>query len=127
MRTISGRDYLQKESGHVPVKFSAVHRIEDVVQYLRFRLKLRRWQDIDICQGTKLLTEDTLLGTLAEETGNVELTATCHDFTPAEMRHAALKRAHLYQQRGDWTASDRELSEAEYWVAEESESIASSN
>ena len=107
------------------MQFSAVHRVEDVVRYLRFRLKLRRWQNIDICKGVEILTQDTL-GTLAEATGNVELSAARYDSTPAEMRQAALKRADLCAETGEWEAFNRELSEASYWVAEERESMASS-
>ena len=120
-----GQDYLQESSGHVPVQFSAVHRVEDVVRYLRFRLKLRRWQNIDICKGVEMLTQDTLLGTLAEATGNVELSAARYDSTPAQMRQAALERADLYAERGDWDAFNRELSEASYWSTDEHESMAS--
>ena len=86
VRSMFGQDYLQESSGHVPMQFSAVHKVEDVVRYLRFRLKLRRWQNIDICKGVEMLTQETLLGTLAETTGKVELSAARYDSTPAQLR-----------------------------------------
>ena len=66
-----------------------------------------------------MLTQDTLLGTLAEATGNVELSAARYDSTPAEMRLAALRRADVCAEEGAWGAWSRELSEASSWEAEE--------
>ena len=109
------------------MQFSPVHKIRDVVRHLRFRLQLTRLEGIVICKGAEMLKQDTLLGTLADDAGDVEVSLARFDTKPPwEMKQAALARAQLHAEEGEWGAWSRELSEADRWEAEEFEYMPSS-
>ena len=126
VRDMAGNDYLEESSDCEPMQFSPVHKIQDVVRHLRDRLQLTSLEKIVICKGAEMLKEDTLLGTLADATGDVEVSAIRFDTKPSEMVQAALARAQLHAEEGAWGAWSRELSEADRWEAEEIECMASS-
>ena len=124
---VAKNDHLEGSSGDDAFQFSPVHRIRDVLRHLRFRLQLTNLEKIVICNGEKILKQDTLLGTLADAAGNVQVSLARFDIKPpSEMKQAALARAQLHAEKGDWGAWSRALSEADHWEAEEFEYFPSS-
>ena len=127
VRGMAGNDHLEESSDCEPMQFSPVHKIQDVVRHLRDRLQLTRLETIVICKGAEMLREDTLLGTLADATGDVEVSLARFDTKPLwRMKQAALARARLHAEEGEWGAWSRELSEEDRWEAEEFECMPSS-
>ena len=119
VRDLAGNDYLRDSVDDEPKQFSPVQKIEDVVGHLRIRLQMWNWEKIVICKDAEVLKQATWLGTLADATGEVHLSAARFSTNPAEMAQAALKRAKLYAEEGAWGAWSRALSEASSWEAEE--------
>ena len=58
-----------------PMQFSSVNKIADVVDLLHTRLRLAFWENIMVCSDMEVLKPLTLLGTLADATGQVHLSA----------------------------------------------------
>ena len=79
-----------------------------------------------ICKNAQVLKQDTLLATLADPSGDVDLTAVRFDTNPSEMARAALARARLYAEEGAWGAWSRELSEVDRLEAEQRRRMESS-
>ena len=124
VRTMAGNDHLNESSDYEPMQFSPVHQIRDVVRYLRYCLQLTRFEGIVICKGAEMLKQDTLLGTLADATGDVEVSLARLDTRPPwEMKQAALTRAGWHAEEGEWGAWSRDLSEADHWETKEFEHI----
>ena len=73
VRNMAGNDHLDDSSDCEPMQFSPVHEIWDVVRHLNHCLQLTRFESIIICDGAEMLKQDTFLGTLANATGDVEI------------------------------------------------------
>ena len=65
------------------------------------------------------MAELTWLVTVANDAGEVHLSAARVTMKPADMAKAALERATLYAGQADWEACCRALSEARSWETEE--------
>ena len=124
---VAKNDHLEGSAGDEAFQFSPVHIIRDVLRHLRFRLQLTNLEEIVICRGAKILKQDTMLGTLADAAGDVEVSLAGFDIKPPwEMKQAALARAQLHAEEGEWGAWSCALSEADRWEAEEFEYMPSS-
>ena len=100
-------------------QFSPVQKVGDVAEHLRSQLHTSRWEQIIICKGAEVLKESTWLGTVANDAGEVHLSAARVRMEPADMVKAALERAKFYAGQADWEACCRALSEASSWETEE--------
>ena len=90
VRSIAGNDHLDESSDYEPMQFSPVHKIRDVVRHLRCCLQLTRFEGNVICKGAAMLKQDTFLRTLADATGDVEVSLARLDTRPPwEMKQAA--------------------------------------
>ena len=118
VRDMAGNDYFEKENQEERV-WSPVHKIELVIRCLLIRLQLQCWEIIAICKDGQVLNKDTLLGTLADPTGRVELSSARFTTSHSEMARAALARAQLHAEAGEWEAWSRELSEVDRLEAAE--------
>ena len=72
---LAGYDLLRDDVNDEPMQFSAVHKFADVVDLLHTRLRLPFWENIMVCRDVEVLKPLTLLGTLADATGQVHLSA----------------------------------------------------
>ena len=89
VRGLTGIDYLRVSVDDAPKQFSPIQKIEDVVKHLRTRLQLSSLETIMICKDAEVLKQETLLGTLADATGEVHLSAARFNTNPEEMAQAA--------------------------------------
>ena len=119
VRTATGHS---ESSEYEPMQFSPVDQIRDVLQQLRYCLQLTEFESSIICKGAKMLKQNGVLGTIADATGNVEVSWTRLDIkSPWEMKQAALSRARWHAEQDEWGAWSRALSEADYWESKEFE------
>ena len=72
---LAGYDLLRDDVDDEPMQFSPVNKIADVVDLLHTRLRLAFWENIMVCSDMEVLKPLTLLGTLADATGQVHLSA----------------------------------------------------
>ena len=77
---LAGNDLLRDNANDEPMQFSPVHKIADVVDLLHIRLRLPYWENIMVCKDVEVLKPLTLLGTLADATGQVHLSAVVVEF-----------------------------------------------
>ena len=77
---LAGNDLLRDNVNDEPRQFSPVQKIEDVVDLLRFRLRLPSWEKIKICKDVEVMKPLTWLGILADATGQVHLSALVVEF-----------------------------------------------
>ena len=119
VRDLAGNDYLRDSVDDEPNWFSPVQKIEDVVKHLRTRLQMWSPEKIVICKDAEVLKQGIWLGTLADATGEVHLSAARFSMTSAEMAQAALKRENLYAEEGAWGAWSRGFLEKNSWAAAE--------
>ena len=102
------------------MQFSPVHKIRDVVRHLYSSLQSTSLDGIVICKDAEMLKQETLLGTLADARGTVEVSLARFDTMPLwKMKREALRRALCHANAGEWGAWSRALSEASSLEAEE--------
>ena len=89
--------------------------IGEVVYRLRIELGLRPYDDLYVCQGAQMIKHETLLGTLADHRGIVEVSFVCVAGDPRKLAINALERGRKYAEKGDWGAWSDACSEADHW------------
>ena len=85
VRDLAGNDFLRDNGDDKPKQFSPVQKIEDVVEHLRFRLRMWSWEKNMVCKDVEVLKQATWLGILADATGQVHLSAVVDEFQPSTL------------------------------------------
>ena len=77
---LGGNDLLRDNPNDEPRQLHSLQKIGDVVDFLRFRLRLRSWEEIKICKDVEVMNPLTWLGSLADAMGQVHLSALVVEF-----------------------------------------------
>ena len=112
-----GRDYFVNVPEEARREWSPTDKIAEVACRARSLAKLGSREDIVIYKDAQVVDQNVALGTLADASGVIELFSVLIIRDRKAMWQAALARAQLHAEEGEWGKWSRACSEADYWEA----------